>query len=130
MELATSLEVCKTSVQTHEIQTNEKQQNSVALQAVNTITSQNQQTSSSSSKIDEDKIVLHVEGEGSPPILIKGKINGHEFNAIIDSGSPVSIFTASDLKKILKQTTVFARPLPSTEKYVDFNRRPLRLLGY
>ena len=52
------------------------------------------------------------------------------FTTMIESGSPITIFTQSDLRKILKRDVLFARPLPKGEEYVDYNRRPLNLLGF
>ena len=41
----------------------------------------------------------------------------------------MTVFTQSDLRKILKKDVFFARPLPKGEEYVDYNGRPLNLLG-
>ena len=49
---------------------------------------------------------------------------------MIDSGSPITIFTQDDLRKILKVDVMFARLLPKTEQYVDYNNKPLNLLGF
>ena len=49
---------------------------------------------------------------------------------MIDSGSLVTIFTIQELKKILGTSTAFARPIPATERYVDFNKRSLNLIGF
>ena len=50
---------------------------------------------------DGDKIVLQVGGDGVRPFLMKGKMNRRDFTAMIDSGSPITIFTITDLKQIL-----------------------------
>ena len=49
---------------------------------------------------------------------------------MIDSGSPTTIFTQSDLRRLLKQDVIFTRPLPKTDQYVDYNNKPLNLLGF
>ena len=49
---------------------------------------------------------------------------------MIDSGSPVTIISYDELQKILQYNVLFVRPLPDDEKNVDFNKRPVNLLGY
>ena len=49
---------------------------------------------------------------------------------MIDSGSPITIFKQADLRELLKSHVIFARPLPKTEQYVDYNNKPLNLLGF
>ena len=62
--------------------------------------------------------------------MMKGKINRKKFCLMIDSGSPVTIINYEELQKILQYETLFVRPLPHYEKYVDYNRKPVNLLGY
>ena len=62
--------------------------------------------------------------------MMKGKINRKKFCLIIDSGSPVTIISRDELQKILQYDVLFIRPLPEDENYVDFNKRPVTLLGY
>ena len=68
---------------------------------------------------EEDNMVLHIGGNGQQPFIMKGKIHNQAFATMIDSGSPITIFTQDDLRKILKVDVIFARPLPKTEQYVD-----------
>ena len=49
---------------------------------------------------------------------------------MIDSGSPTKIFTKEDVRKILKSDLVFTRPLSKKEQFVDYNGKPLNLLGF
>ena len=49
---------------------------------------------------------------------------------MVDSGSPVTIFAVDELKRIMKRETLQVRDLIKEEKYVDFNGKPLNLLGY
>ena len=49
---------------------------------------------------------------------------------MIDSGSPITIFTQADLKRSLKLDVIFARPVPKHEQYEDYNNKPLNLLGF
>ena len=62
--------------------------------------------------------------------MMKGLMCGKEFKAIIDTGSPVSIFAIDELKKIFGKHWVVVREMIDNERYVDFNRRPLPKLGY
>ena len=79
--------------------------------------------------VDEEKVVLTIEGDENGHFTMKGKINGNEFQTMVDSGSPVTIFEIDELKKIMKRKTLFIRELPSDEEYVDFNRKKLELLS-
>ena len=79
---------------------------------------------------DEEQYVLGIDGSGSPPFMMKGKINRKKFCLMIDSGSPVTIINYEELQKILQYETLFVRPLPPDEKYVDYNKKPVNLLGY
>ena len=90
--------------------------------------------SDASSETQEDNVVLHLEGkQGHPPFVMKGNINEQPFPTMIDSGSPISIFTRADLRKLLRTDVIFARPLPKNESYVDYNNQPIKptnLVGF
>ena len=75
-------------------------------------------------------MVLHVGGGGYQPFMMKGKLNNESLTTMIDSGSPNTIFTQTDLRRLLKQDLIFTRPLPKTKQYVDYNNKPLNLLGF
>ena len=79
---------------------------------------------------DEDEIVSQVNGAGAKPFTIEGLMCGKKFQAIIDTGSPVSIFAIDELERIIGKHWVVVREMIDDERYVDFNRRPLPLLGY
>ena len=80
---------------------------------------------------ENDKVVLHLAGNtGTPPFMLKGKINKQPFQTMIDSGSPITIFTKEDIRQITKSDVLFTRPLPKNEQYVDYNGKRLNLLGY
>ena len=85
--------------------------------------------SEESSNWEEDNIVLTLEGNRTPPFALKARINKQPFVTMIDSGSPITIFT-KDVRNVLKIDVTFVRPLPKNEEYVDYNGRPLNLLGY
>ena len=85
--------------------------------------------SDESTGAEEDNMVLNIGGNGQQLFIRKEKINNQAFTTIIDSGSMMTIFTQDDLRKILKVDVIFARPVPKTEQYVDYNNKPLNLLG-
>ena len=82
------------------------------------------------SEVDEEQLVLKIEGKGSKPFYMEGLMCGNYFKAIIDTGSPVSIFTEKDLQKIVGERKVVIREMIENERYVDNNKNPLELLGY
>ena len=49
---------------------------------------------------------------------------------MIDTGSPVTIFALDDIKTIMKRDNLPVREIVKGERYVDFNGKPLQLLGY
>ena len=67
---------------------------------------------------------------GEAPFLLKEEIKNNEFTAMIDSGSPVTIFTPKDLKEGLDTTVQFARFVLPYEKNVDFYQQPLDVVGF
>ena len=88
--------------------------------------------SEASDEWDDDSIVLQVNGAGAKPFMIEGLMCGKKFQAIIYTGSPVSIFAVDELERIIGKLKfwVVVREMMDDERYVDFNRRPLTLLGY
>ena len=81
---------------------------------------------------DENYMVLNVEGieNSAKPYYMEGFINGNRFKTMIDTGSPVTIYALDEIKKIMKRENLPIRELVETERYVDFNGKPLQLLGY
>ena len=82
---------------------------------------------------DSDDMVLNVETEGtnkSEPYYMEGWINSFRFKTMIDTGSPVTIFAIDEIKRIMRRADLQVRPMVDEEKYVDFNGKPLKLLGY
>ena len=82
------------------------------------------------SEEDEEQLVLRVDGNGCEPFYMEGTICGNYFKAILDTGSPVSIFTKRDLLKIVGERKVVIKDMIEGERYVDYNKKPLSLLGY
>ena len=79
---------------------------------------------------NEEQLVLQIDGNGSKPFYMEGTMCGNYFKAIIDTGSPVSIFTKRDLTKIIGKRKVVIRDMIDNERYVDYNKKPLDLVGY
>ena len=63
--------------------------------------------SSSGSIVEEDRIVLTIEGEENGQFSMSGKINGNPFKTMVDSGSPVTLFEIEEIKRIMKRKTLF-----------------------
>ena len=78
----------------------------------------------------KEQLVLRVDGEGSKPFYMEGMLCDNYFKAIIDTGSPVSFFTKLDLQKVVGERKVVIRDMIGEERYVDYNRKPLKLQGY
>ena len=81
---------------------------------------------------EDDYMVLNVEGSenDSKPFYMEGFINGNRFKTMIDTGSPVTIFGLDEIKSIMKRKELPVRKMIEGERYVDFNGKPLKLLGY
>ena len=83
-----------------------------------------------SNEQDEDNMVLHIGGSDNQPFVMKGEIKNQPFTTMIVSGSPITIFSQADLRALLKVDVIFARPMPKSEQNVDYNNKPLNLLGF
>ena len=81
-------------------------------------------------ELDDDEMALQVDGEGRNPFTIEGLLCGNNFKAIIDTGSPVSIFPIDELQRIVEKRQVIVREMIDNERYIDSNKRPLPFLGY
>ena len=68
--------------------------------------------------VEDDKIVLIIDGDENGQISMSENINGNPFKTMVDSRSP------------MKRKTLFIIQLSEDEEYVDFNKRKLNLLGY
>ena len=81
---------------------------------------------------DDDYMVLNIEGGNNEvkPYYMEEFIDGSRFKAMIDTGSPVTIFALDEIKRIMKREKLPVRQIIKGERYVDFNGKPLQLLGY
>ena len=81
---------------------------------------------------DENYMVLNVEGNdnNTKPYYKESFINGNRFKTMIDTGSPGTIYALDEIKKIMKRENLPVRVMVESERYVDFNGKPLPLLGY
>ena len=86
--------------------------------------------SQESNEQEEDNMVLHIGECGSQAFVMEGKRNIQPFTTMIDSGSPMTIITQAELRQLLKVYVIFARPMPKSEQYVDYNNKPLNLLRF
>ena len=105
-----------------------KKDNSQSMRRVNYI--EESEDEDESEEEDEEQHVLRVDGEGTKPFYMEGTMCGNYFKAIIVTGSSVSIFTKRDLQKIVGERKVVIRDMIENERYVDYSRKPLELLGY
>ena len=85
---------------------------------------------SSSSVVEDDKIVLTIDGDENGQFSMGGKINGNPFKTMVDSGSSVTMFEIEEIKRIMKRKPFFINQLPEDEEYVDFKKKKLNSLGY
>ena len=81
-------------------------------------------------ELDDDEMMLQVDGEGTNQFTIEGLLCGNNLKAIIDTGSPLSIFPIDELQRIVGKRRVIVSEMIDNERIVDFNEKPLPLLGY
>ena len=96
-----------------------KSRNEQGLRRVNYI----EETEDEESDVDEEQLLLNIEGKGSKPFYMEGLMCGNYFKAIIDTGSAVSIFTVKDLQKIVGERKVVIRKIIENERYLDYNKK-------
>ena len=75
---------------------------------------------------NEEQFVLQIDGNGTKPFFMEGTMCGTYFEAIIDTGSPVSMFTKKDLQKIIGERKVVIRDMIDNERYVGYNKNPYK----
>ena len=106
------------------------QQQQQRVQSVQNV--QRQRGWDSSTTEDEEDIqvlkVSEVNVSENKPFVLKGKLNEKEFRAIIDTGSPVTIFTKKHVDVLLGKNYPI-RELEENEKYVDYNQQQIQFVG-
>ena len=105
-----------------------KSRNEQGMRRVNYI----EETEDEESDVDEEQLVLKIEGKGSKPFYMEVLMCGNHFKAIIDTGSPVFIFTEKDLQKIVGERKVVIREVIEKERFVDYNKKrglPIRAIS-
>ena len=75
-------------------------------------------------ELEDDEMVLQVDGEETNPFMIKGLLCGNSFKAVINTGSLVSIFPIDELQRSVRKRQVVVREMIDNERYVDFNKKP------
>ena len=83
------------------LKTPETKKNNTANRKVNAIRTKSP-WSSSEEESAEEVAILHIDGETpkNKPFVLKGKFNRKPFHALIDTGSPITIFTKAHAKKM------------------------------
>ena len=71
---------------------------------------------------EEQLEVLQMDGSKHKPFYMEGMMRGQYFKAIINTGSPFSIFTERDMMKIIGERKVVIKVMIEGERYVDYNR--------
>ena len=76
------------------------------------------------------RCVKYWKDKNTKPYFMKGYMKNKRLKAMIDTGSPVTIFAFDELKRIMKRKTLQVRLSIKSERYVGFNGKPLILLSY
>ena len=83
--------------------------------------------SSSEDESGEEVEIFHIDeekGYANKPFVLKGKFNRKPFHAIIDTGSPITIFTKAHVEKMFGKNYKM-QTLGEDEKYVDNSRNKI-----
>ena len=80
-------------------------------------------------ELDDDEMMLQVDGEGTNQFTIEGLLCGNNLKAILDTGSPLSIFPIDELQRIVGKRRVIVREMIDNERNVDFNKKAATFIG-
>ena len=88
--------------------------------------------SSSEDESAEEVEILHIDEEkgknSNKPFVLKGKFNKKPFHALIDTGSPITIFTKAHIENMFGKGYKL-QPLGENEKYIDYSSNKIKFLG-
>ena len=87
--------------------------------------------SSSENDSGEEVEILHIDEEKrstNKPLVLKGRFNRKPFHALIDTGSPITIFTKAHVEKMFGKKYKL-QPLAESEKYIDYSSIKIEFLG-
>ena len=88
--------------------------------------------SSSENESGEEVEILHIDEEKrsiNKPFVLKGRFNRKPFHALIDTGSPINIFTKAHVEKMFGKKEYKLQPLDENEKYIDYSSNKIEFLG-
>ena len=107
----------------------ETKKNNSANRKVNAIRTESPWSSSEEESAEEVEN-LHIDGKTpkNKPFVLKGKFNRKPFHALIDTGSPITIFTKAHAEKIFGKHFKM-KPLDKEEKHVDYSSNKIEFLG-
>ena len=111
-------------------QTDVKQNKAPQQKRVNVVQSKSS-WSSSEDESGEEVEILHIDeekGHTNKPFVLKGKFNRKPFHALIDTGSPITIFTKAHVDKMFGKNYKL-QILGEDEKYVDYSRNKIEFIG-
>ena len=88
--------------------------------------------SSSENESGEEVEILHIDEEKrsiNKPFVLKGRFNRKPFHALIDTGSPITIFTKAHVEKMFGKKEYKLQPLDENEKYIEYSSNKIEFLG-
>ena len=97
---------------------------------VNVVQQKTEWSSSEDESGEEEVEVLHIDEEKSSsnkPFVLKGRVNKKPFHALIDTGSPITIFTKAHVEKMFVKKYKL-QPLGENEKYIDYSSNKIEFL--
>ena len=97
------------------------------MRRINLIDQANNQ-SEDSNEDENDKMILQVGGDGTS-FLLEGKTNNVAFTTMIDSGSPISIFTQSDREKYFENRFIICQTTSKRRRIRRIQRTTTKLTG-
>ena len=96
------------------------------------VNQQGNRENGSASSASDDYMVMSIKKKNVMEVKIPGardqvEVSGRKMWLWVDSGSPVTNFSMTDLKATLDKTNF--QPQPSQEEYLDYNNNRIHILG-